>query len=112
MEDPWAWLVARPLHHKLLIAATLVVLIELAFRRLAPKSRAYSAWTRFFQGIGEVWTAVLLAIIYFLSVSVASLFLKLRGHDPLDRTLASEPSFWRQHDPGPLEPRAAVRHLF
>jgi hypothetical protein len=112
VQDPWAWLVARPFHHKLLLAAALVVLVELALRRLAPKSAAYAAWTRFFQGIGHVWTAVILALIYFLSVSLVSAFLKLRGQDPLDRSLAAEPSFWREHDPGPLDPRAAVRHLF
>jgi hypothetical protein len=112
MQDPWAWLVARPLHHKLLIAALVVVLVELVFRRVAPKSAAYAAWTRFFEGIGKVWTAVLLGIIYFLSVSFVSLFLRLRRHDPLDRGLAAEPSFWRDHDPGPLDARAAVRHLF
>ena len=112
MQDPWAWLLARPFQQKLLLAACVVVLVELLFRRLAPKSAAYAAWTRFFQGIGKVWTAVLLGIIYFLSVSLVSVFLKLRGNDPLDRTLAAEPSFWRDHDPGPLEPRVAVRHLF
>jgi len=112
MQDPWAWLVARPLHHKLLIAAGVVVLVELVFKRVAPKSAAYAAWTRFFEGIGKVWTGILLAIIYFLSVSLVSIAMRLVGHDPLDRTLATEPSFWRDHDPGPLDPRAAVRHLF
>lgn len=112
MQDLWAWLVARPLHHKLLIAAALVVLVELAFRRIAPKSAAYAAWTRFFEGIGRVWTAVLLAIIYFSSVSLVSAFLKLRGEDPLDRSLVAEPSFWRDHDPGHVDPRTAIRHLF
>lgn len=110
--EAWAWFVARDTHHKVLIFATLVVGVELLFRYLAPKSAAYAAWTKFFQGIGHVWTAVILAIVYFLSVSVVSAFLKLTGHDPLDRTLGAEPSFWRDHDPGPLDPRAAVRHLF
>jgi len=112
MQDPWGWLVARPFQQKLLLAAAVVVVVELLFRKLAPKSRAYAAWTRFFEGSGHVWTGVLLAIIYFLSVSLVSAVMKLRGHDPLDRTLAVEPSFWRDHDPGPLDARAAVKHLF
>jgi hypothetical protein len=45
-----------------------VVLVELAFRRFAPKSSAYRCWTRFFEAIGKVWTAVILSIVYVFSV--------------------------------------------
>jgi hypothetical protein len=96
----------------LLVFATTVVLIELAFRRLAPGSAAYKRWTAFFEGIGVVWSAVILGLIYFLSVSLTSLGLKLAGKDPLDRTLQPEPSFWRPHEPNPLGPQAAARHQF
>jgi hypothetical protein len=92
--------------------ATLVVLVELGFRRFAPKSGAYRAWTRFFEGIGHVWTAVLLGVVYFLSISLVSLGMRLARKDPLDRSLAAEPSFWRAHEPNPLGPRAAARHQF
>lgn len=97
---------------RLLAFATLVVAVELSFRRLAPRSRAYRAWTRGFEAVGAVWTGVLLALVYFLSVSLVSLGMRLLGKDPLDRALAAEPSFWRPHEPNPLGPRAASRHQF
>ena len=34
------------------------------------------------------------------------------GHDPLDRRLAPEPTFWRAHEPNPLGPERAARHQF
>ena len=107
------WFASRPPVMKgLLIFATTVVLIELAFRRLAPRSAAYKRWTAFFEGIGAVWSAVLLGLIYFFSVSLTSLGMKLAGKDPLDRTLQDAPSFWKPHEPNPLGPRAAARHQF
>jgi hypothetical protein len=101
-----------PLRWKLLAAASLVVLVELAFRRLAPKSRAYARWTGFFQAIGSVWTAVLLAIVYVLSVGPIGLVMRVLGRDPLDRRLSPEPSFWRAHEPNPLGAARAARHQF
>ncbi len=101
-----------PLRYKLLTLASVVVVVELLFRRFAPRSQAYRRWTAFFQGIGAVWTAVLLAVIYLVSVGPVSLFMRLRDHDPLDRGLRFEPSFWRAHEPNPLGPLAAARHQF
>lgn len=101
-----------PLRWKVLAFATTVVLIELAFRHLAPKSRAYARWTGFFQGIGMVWTAVILAVVYVVSVGPIGLVMRLAGKDPLDRRLAPEPSFWRAHEPNPLGPEKAARHQF
>jgi hypothetical protein len=101
---PWRW--------KVLALAAVVVLVELVFRRFAPQSRAYARWTAFFQGIGKVWTAVLLAIVYVLSVGPIGLVMRLFGKDPLDRRLAPEPSFWRAHEPNPLGPEGAARHQF
>jgi len=112
LQDALAWLGDLPLRWKILAFATTVVMIEVAFRRLAPKSRAYARWTKFFQGIGVVWTAVLLAFIYIVSVGPVSLFMRLGRHDPLDRRLAPEPSFWRGHEPNPLGPAQAARHQF
>jgi hypothetical protein len=89
-----------------------VLVVEILFRRLAPRSAAYRRWTAFFQGLGVVWTAVLLALIYLVSVGMVSLFMKLRSRDPLDRGLRPEPSFWRAHEPNPLGPLAAARHQF
>ena len=111
-NDAGVWLAALPLRYKILALATLVVLVELAFRRFASRSRAYRAWTGFFKGIGAVWTGVLLAFIYLLSVGPVGLFMRLFRHDPLDRRLASEPSFWRAHEPNPLGPERAARHQF
>ena len=97
---------------KLLIAASTVVLVELCFRWFAKRSRAYARWTKFFEAIGKVWTAVLLGLIYFLSVSAVSIVMKALGKDPLDRSLQPEASAWRPHEPNPLGPEAAARHQF
>ena len=97
---------------KLLLVACLVVGVELCFRRLAPHSAAYRVWQRFFEGVGAVWTAVLLGVVYFVSVSVVAVGMRLFGKDPLDRSLSAEPSFWRPHEPNPLGPQAAARHQF
>jgi len=45
-------------------------------------------------------------------VGPVSLFMRLGRHDPLDRQLAPEPSFWRGHEPNPLGPARAARHQF
>ena len=110
--DVYAWFAGLPPRFKLLTLAGIVVLVELAFRRLAPKSRAYRQWSRLFEAIGSVWTAVLLAVIYVLSVGPIGLAMKAFGHDPLDRRLTPEPSFWRAHEPNPLGPEGAARHQF
>jgi hypothetical protein len=106
------WLAELPFRWKLLGLATLIVLVELAFRRFGPRSRAYKRWTAFFQGLGVFWTAIILSLVYLLSVGPVSLFMRLFGKDPLDRSLRPEPSFWRRHEPNPLGAQAAVRHQF
>ena len=98
--------------HRLLAFACSILLIELAFRGLAPKSVAYAKWTGFFKAMGTVWTAVILSIVYLLSVGPISLGMRLLGKDPLDRSLEQEPTFWRPHDQNQLGPEAAVRHQF
>jgi hypothetical protein len=109
----WEHLLALSTFKKgLLTFATSVFLIEVIFRRVAPASKAYAAWTKFFQGIGKVWTAVILSVVYVFSVGLIGVFMKIFGRDPLDRSLAAEPSFWRKHEPNPLGPAAAVRHQF
>jgi hypothetical protein len=112
LPDAWDFVAALSLRWKILAAATVVVAVELCLRTFARKSAAYVRWTKFFQGIGSVWTAVLLALVYTLSVGPIGLFLRLTGRDPLDRGLAPEPSFWRAHEPNPLGPERAARHQF
>ena len=111
-QDAFSWFAALSLKWKILAFATTVVLIEIAFRRLAPKSKAYARWTRFFQGIGVVWTAVILAIIYVLSVGPVGLVMRVFGHDPLDRRLAPGTTAWHAHEPNPLGAERAARHQF
>jgi hypothetical protein len=107
------WFAARPpLVKGLLVFATSVTLIELVFRRVAPRSLAYKRWTAFFEGIGHVWAMVILGLIYFVSVSLTSLGVRLARKDLLDRALRPEPTFWRPHEANPLGPRAAARHQF
>ena len=112
LQDAVGWFAALPLRWKILALAAVVVVVELGFRRLAPKSRAYARWTAFFLGLGKVWTAVLLAIVYVVSVGPIGMVMRLFGHDPLDRRLTPEPSFWRAHEPNPLGPERAARHQF
>jgi hypothetical protein len=111
-QDVWSLLAHLPFRIKMLLLASLILLIEVGFRALAPKSRAYRLWTSVFMAIGVVWTAVLLAIIYVFSVGPISLAMRLLAKDPLDRALRPEPSFWRRHEPNPLGPAAATRHQF
>jgi hypothetical protein len=107
------WYATRPTHTRvLLVLATTVLVVELALRRFAPKSSVYKKWTHVFESIGVVWTAILLSLVYFLSVSLVALLVKLFGKDPLDRGLDAEASFWRAHEPNPLGAAAAVRHQF
>jgi hypothetical protein len=107
------WYLSRPLHTRtLLLLATLVLVGELAFRRFGPRSRAYKAWTKVFETIGVFWTAIILSIVYFVSVSMVALFMRLGRKDLLDRGLAPEKSYWRAHEPNPLGPKAAIRHQF
>jgi len=112
LQDALGWLGELSLRWKILLVASTVVLIEIAFRRLAPRSKAYERWTAFFRGIGVVWTAVILSIVYVLSVGPVGLGMRLLGKDPLDRAAYPEPSFWRPHEPNPLGPTAAARHQF
>ncbi len=111
-HDLVAWAEARPWRVRLLALALAVVVVELALRRFAPNSKLYRAWTAFFAAIGAAWTAVLLALVYLLSVGPVGLAQRLAGKDPLDRRLAPEASFWREHQPNPLGPQAAARHQF
>ncbi len=112
LQSAVGWFFDLPLRYQVLTLASIVVLVELGFRRLAPGSAAYKRWTAFFQAIGQVWTAVLLAIVYFVSVGPVGLVMRVIGHDPLDRRLHPEPSFWRAHEPNPLGPERAARHQF
>ncbi len=112
MKSALAGFAVLPLRWKILALAAVVVLIELGLRRFARKSPAYKRWTAVFEGIGAVWTAVLLSFVYVLSVGPTGLVMRLLGNDPLDRGLTPEPSFWRAHEPSPLGLEPAARHLF
>jgi hypothetical protein len=116
---PWpfpaiaGWFGGLPTHLKVvLVLFVVVVSAEWTLKRYAPRSRVYAAWKGFFEALGVVWTAVLLSLIYVVSVGPISLFMRLTHHDPLDRALAPEPSFWRAHEPNPLGPEVAARHQF
>jgi hypothetical protein len=107
------WWAGRSVHTRVVLTvATCVFVTELVLRRVAPRSRIYAGWTRVFQTIGKFWTAIILSMVYFVSVAVVSIFMKLRGKDLLDRTLRPEATFWRRHEPNPLGPKPATRHQF
>lgn len=104
---------ALPLRWKLVLGLLVVVIVgELVLSRLAPRSRFYAGWKAFFEAVGDVWTAVLLSIVYVVSVGPVSLVSRLAGRDPLDSRVRPEPSFWRRHEPNPLGPQSAARHQF
>jgi hypothetical protein len=108
-----AWFVALATYKKVLLSLALFMFVtELAFRRFAPKSKAYARWTHGIEAIGSVWTAVLLSLVYALSVGPISLIMRLLGKDPLDRRIGPEASAWRSHEPNPLGAQAAARHQF
>ena len=108
-----ARIAAWPMHRKVLFSvAVLVFLTELAFRRFAPRSRAYARWKKGFEAVGRFWTGIILSVVYFVSVAGVSAVMRLLGKDPLDRKLDREPTWWRRHDPNPLGPEAAARHQF
>ena len=107
------WLGGLPAHTRFLLAlATTVLLVELALRRFAARSGLYRRWTAAFQAVGRVWTAVILGIIYFVSVAAVSAAMKALGRDLLDRGVAPAATYWRPHEPNPLGPLAASRHQF
>lgn len=107
------WFARRsPFQKGLLGFATTVFLIELLLRRVARDTKLYAGWTKFFQAIGKVWTAVILSVVYVGSVGIIGVIMRLLGKDPLDRTLAPEPTFWRAHEPNPLGAERAARHQF
>ena len=107
------WAAGLPTHTKVLLTlATTVLVVELLFRRFAPRSPAYRKWTAAFQFIGMIWTAVILSIVYFTSVAMVGVAMRLLRKDPLDRSLREEPTYWRPHEPNPLGPQAASRHQF
>ena len=109
-----AWFNRLPLHNRILLGVALTVfVVELILRTWARGTLAYKRWTAFFQAIGAVWTAVILSVVYFVSVGLVSLFQRLFGHDRLDRRLDDgKPTAWHAHEPSPLGERQAARHQF
>ena len=102
-----------PTHTKVLLTfATCVLLVELAFRRFGRRSRAYGRWTRGIEAVGAVWTAILLSVVYVVSVGPVSLFMKLARTDLLDRSKGNDATFWKPHEANPLGALAAARHQF
>ena len=107
------WVAGWPTYKQALLAlATTMFVVELLLRRVARGTPLYRRWTAFFEAIGAFWSAIILSIVYFVSVAIISIFMKLAGKDLLDRRLDEEPSFWRTHEPNPLGPLAAARHQF
>ena len=107
------WFAGLPTYKQVLLAvATTMFVVELILRRFAAGTPLYKKWTAFFEGIGAFWSAILLSVVYFVSVAGIWVFVKLLGKDLLDRRLDQEPSFWRVHEPNPLGPMAASRHQF
>jgi hypothetical protein len=101
-----------PFKKGVLALALAAFVVEVVFRVLAPKSKAYARWTEGLEAVGSFWTAILLSVVYFVTVALANLGFRLSGRDPLDRSLRSEATFWRLHEANPLGPMKAARHQF
>jgi hypothetical protein len=97
---------------RLFLFACTVMVVDFVLRKVAPKSAFYRRWQKGLESVGKFWTGVILSVVYFLTVSIVSVFVKLFGKDPLDRSLRPEPSFWREHEANPLSPHSAARHQF
>lgn len=107
-----AWVQRFVTDHPVLTTVFLVIsFMEFGVGRVAPRSALYGGWKRVVETLGAFWTAVILGVVYFVSVSLVSAFMRLRGEDPLDRALDGG-SAWRPHEPNPLGPLAAARHQF
>jgi hypothetical protein len=108
-----AWLAGLPIHTKVLLSlATTLMVVELILRRFARGTVLYARWTKGLEAIGHFWTAIILSLVYFISVAVVGVVMRLLGKDLLDRRLDHEASYWRSHEPNPLGPRQATRHQF
>lgn len=105
------WLSGLHTYQKVLLGlATAMFVTELVLRRF-PRSAAYGRWKKGVEAVGAFWTAIILSLVYFLSVALVGLGLRLFGKDPLDRALDGA-STWKTHEPNPLGPAAAARHQF
>jgi hypothetical protein len=101
------------LHWKIILAVAAVILVaELGLGRLAPRSRAYTLWKAGVERLAAFWTAIILSLVYVLSVGPVSLAMRLARRDLLDRRLTPRASSWHAHEPNPLGPTAAARHQF
>jgi len=63
--------------------------------------KLYEYWLAFGHAIGVVVTPVQLLLIYVLVFGPARLVTTLMRFDPLDRRMASRPSFWTSREPRP-----------
>lgn len=101
------------LHWKIVLGIGAVILFaEFFLGKLFPRSPVYRAWKAGVEGLGKFWTAIILSVVYLLSVGPVHLVMRLMGRDMLDRKLEPAGSWWRAHEPNPLGPDAAARHQF
>lgn len=104
---------AWPLFFKILIGfAFTAAITDIVLKRFAPDSVVYARFRHGMEAVAAFWTAIILSIVYFLSVALVNIGLRVAGKDPLDRSLAPEPTFWRPHDPNPLGTMQAARVQF
>jgi hypothetical protein len=106
------WYSGLTLFGRIILPLFIVVVgTELICRRVAPQSSFFRAWTAFFKQISEIWTAVILSIVYLVAVGPVAVGMRAFGRDLLDKRSRAT-SAWRAHSPNPLGPEAAARHQF
>ena len=114
LADAYDWFAGLALRYKVLAFATSVVLVELGFRRFAPKSQAYAPLdAASSRGSGSVWTAVHpVDRVPRLGRPDRPRACGSSARTRSTAALTPEPSFWRAHEPNPLGPERAARHQF
>ncbi|MBD3334771.1 MAG: hypothetical protein GF355_04590 [Candidatus Eisenbacteria bacterium] len=81
--------------------ALIVVMALLRIPLLVP---VYKGWMKGAHALGWVQTRLLLGIVFYLAITPIGLFMRLFGHDPLQKRRRAGNSFWEPREPQPVDP--------
>ena len=74
-------------------------------------SRVWSGWKKIAHAIGVFQTKVILFVLYFVVIGIASLLIRLGRKDLLDRTIDDAGSLWRDRVNMPVDLENARRQF-
>jgi hypothetical protein len=98
----------QPLRLWSLILGGLLLLLGLAWPRSL--THVYRLWMRVGEVLGWINTRLILGAIFYLLFTPLGLYMRLRGQDPMRRTLAPEAESYRVERQS--RPAAHMRHQF